>query len=329
MKRLRLLALVVGVALHFFAALLLLRGGPLALPILAHVAGSAAWGLGAVPLFPAALRAAWWFGGACALLFPVVGPLTSLALAAILRRPPVDHSARRYVVWNDQPVVESRDTLPAGAAGQSIVEILQSPRIQLRRNAVLALRELDPQLAVPLLRKGLQDSDEQVRIYAQNILSTMLERFETGLKELDQRLAAEPEAALHAIRLAEHYYELVYLDVAGDDDTAAHYLAKAQTLLARAAMLAPGDGQIPLLGLKCALRARDLAAAEHWFAQLEARGYDVPQVLPWHMELVFLRGDWPRLRELFTTFEHDRIVNPRIAELVQFWTPAPAAKVQS
>jgi hypothetical protein len=324
MTPLRLIACTSGALLHAFALSLLVREQPLAWPLLAHLGGAFAWGYGAAGWLPVTQRRLWWFTAAPAVLFPVLGPLTSLALVLTLRLPPVDRSVRRYVVWNDEPQTALSDSLPAGAASRSIVEILQSPRTQLRRNAILALRDLDPQLAIPLLRKGLQDSDEQVRIYSQNILSTMLERYESGLKELARRLAAEPGAALHAVRLAEQYHELVYLDVAGDDETAAHYLNQALALLARAADLSPADPTIAFLALRCAIRARNLPAAEHWFARLEAGGYDVRQVLPWRMELVFLQADWARLRELFVVYHRSQIVNPRIDDLVRFWNLAPA-----
>jgi hypothetical protein len=327
MSRARALALIVGLLLHALALWLMSGDALLAWVLLAHVAGSLAWGYGAAILLPLGQHQHWWFMAAPALLFPVLGPLTSLALARTLRRPPVDRSARRYVIWSEEPQTAFTTALPSSAAGQSIVEILQSPRIQLRRNAVLALRDLDPQLAIPLLRKGLQDSDEQVRIYAQNILSSMLERYESGIKELTQRVSAEPLAALNAVRLAEQYHELVYLDVAGDDETAAHYLAQAQSLLLRAADLAPEDREIAFLGLKCAIRARDSVAAEQWAGRLDRDGYDVRQTLPWLMELFFMQGNWTRLREMFAVFERSQMVNPRIEELVRFWTRAtpPAA----
>ena len=319
MNRLRLIALIVGAVLHLVALLLLARDSALLWPLLAHLAGAFAWGYGATEFLPFGQRQFWWLMTAPTLFFPVLGPIASLALARTLRRPPVDRSADRYVVWNEEPQTELTSSLPAGVAGQSTVEILQSPRTQLRRNAVLALRDLDPQMAIPLLRKGLQDSDEQVRIYAQNILSTMLERYETGIKELAQRVTAEPAAAIHAVRLAEQYHELVYLDVAGDDETAAHYLDQAQTLLLRAAELAPHDREIAQLGLKCAIRARRLPAAEQWFARLESLGPDIGETLPWLMELVFMQGNWTRLRELFAIFKRSEIVNPRIEELLRFW----------
>ena len=327
MTRLRPIALLVGALLHVLALVLLARDASFVGVLVAHVLGALAWGWGATVFLPLSSHPVWWFLAAPALLFPLLGPLASLALARILRRPPVDRSAQRYVILSDETQAVFTEYLPAGAAGQSIVEILQSPRTQLRRNAILALRELDPTLAIPLLRKGLQDSDEQVRIYAQNILSTMLERFETALKEFQQRLDSEPAAAAPAVRLAEQYYELVYLDVAGDDETAAHYLGKALALLDRAATVASADAEVAFLGLKYALRARDAATARRWLARLETRSIETQQTLPWRMELAFLEGDWAALRELFDTFVRARHVNPRIQEIIRYWTPPPASAV--
>ncbi len=326
MTPLRLIALGLGLILHGAALSALHFDYGLGWALAAHLLGALTWGYGAAGLLPSVQRAYWWFSAAPALVFPLLGPVTSLALIFTLRLPSVDRSARRYIVWNDEPQNGRTDSLPASASSQSIVEILQSPRTQYRRNAILALRELDPQLAIPLLRKGLQDSDEQVRIYAQNILSTMLERYEGGLKELAQQMAAEPAVAVHAVRLAEQFHELVYLDVAGDDETAAHYLRQALDLLARAAELSPDDQEIAFLGLRCAIRARELDAAEQWFERLQRGGYDVRQVLPWRMELVFMQGDWARLRELFVVYRRGQIINPRIDDLARFWEGSPPVR---
>ncbi len=325
MKLLRFLALIAGAVLSAVAMILLWQERFVAWTLTAHLVSAALWGWGLAQFLGLEQRSAWWLPASTAAIAPVAGPLASLALVWLLRRPPQDHTEQRYLVWNEQPVSEKGAALPSGGAGQSIVAILQSPRTELRRRAVLALRELDPQLAIPLLRKGLQDSDEQVRIYTQNILSALIERFEGGLKELEQRFAAEPNIAIHAVRVAEQYYELVYLNVAGDEQTAGHYLTKALALLTRAAELAPDDREIGFLALKCALRARDLPAAQTWFRYLETHGYDSRQVLPWQMELMFLQGDWKRLQELFRVLRRSGTVNPRIESLAQFWL-GPADK---
>ncbi len=324
MNRRHQLALLAGALLHGFALVWFVRHGGVGLSLLAHILGAAAWGFGLAAYMPGTVREAWWLPAGCALVFPVAGLVAAVALVFTVRRPPRDRSEQRYVIWNEQAKSEWNDPLPAGSSGQSIVEILQSPRTQLRRNAVLALRELDPQLAIPLLRKGLQDSDEQVRIYAQNILSGMLERFEGGIKELEQKLRDNPDAAQPARRLAEQFFELVYLDVAGDDETAAHYLSKALALLDRAAAAAPDDREIPLLGLKYALRARQPAIARAWSERIDPAQVDSQHVLPWRMELAFQEGDWTALRTLFAAFARGRYFNPRIDEVARFWGAAPA-----
>lgn len=321
-----LVALAIGVILHAVVLLWLLRTGePILLLLAGHIVGAIAFGWGIAGVTRGRATRAWLMPVAMGLTFPLAGLFGAVGMLLVLRRPPVDRSARRYIVWNDEPHADWPDALPAGASGQSIVEILQSPRTQLRRNAILALRELDPSVAIPLLRKGLQDSDEQVRIYAQNILSSMLERFEEGVKQLEQKLAANAGEAITAMRLAEQYFELVYLEVAGDDETAAHYLGKALALLERAHEAAPHDRAIAVLGFKYALRGRNPTVARRWLGLLEDKTVDAQHVLPWRMELAFLEGDWAELRRLFGEFAQARYVNPRIEELAQFWHEKPEA----
>lgn len=311
-------ALVAGVLLQLAALEGLLHLRPGALILLLHVAGAFAWGVGTAALLPAAQRSAWWLPGGCALIFPGLGPLASLWLMRGLRTRKLEDTDHRYVIWNQQPH-ESLNDLPAAASAQSIAEILQSPRTQLRRNAILALRDLDPPLAIPLLRKGLQDSDEQVRIYAQNILSAMLETFEARIKDLEAKFLANPRAAATARRLAEQFFELVYLDVAGDEAMASHYLGKALELLEHAFAANPADREIALLGLKFALRARYQPLARLWYDRIPSDSLTAPHVLPWRMELAFLENDWPEMRRLFATFLAAGHINPRIDEIIRFW----------
>jgi hypothetical protein len=321
-RRLRLPALGLGLLLHLAALAGLLLGGSIGWILPAHLAGAAAWGFGAAARGPGDWRAAFWLPAGCALVFPVLGPLGALYLMAGLRRRPVDNDAGRYVVWNAESL-DTRAPPPPSTAVQSVIEILQSPRTQLRRNAILALRELEPAMAIPLLRKGLQDSDEQVRIFSQNILSAMLERFEARIKDLEEKLRTDIEAAATGRQLAEQYYELVYLDVAGDDRMAEYYLAKAIALLEHAAAAAPEDNEIALLGLKYALRARNAPLAQAWAERLGPSALEAQHVLPWRMELAFLEGDWTRLRQLLAAFAAAGHINPRLDEIIRFWSGEP------
>ena len=183
----------------------------------------------------------------------------------------------------------------------------------------MAVKELEVKLALPLLRKGLQDSDEQVRIYAQNILSGLLESFEGRIKELERRSKKSPVEVATMVSLAEQYFELVYLDVAGDEETSDHLLAKAVGMLDDAAKRAPRDGHIALLRLRYALRRRDVAGAEAALKKAEALKIDSQMVLPWQMELAFQKKNWGELRRLFEVFVDRGFVNPRIEALARFW----------
>jgi len=319
MNPVRSIALVLAFILQGLALWLLVTGRLEWLAFALHLAGAAAWGWGAAPWLPPQETRAWWLLATCALMFPIIGLLASFALLHQLRAAPPENNTLRYVIWSDRTQTEWSPTLPTGAAGMSIVEILQSPHTQLRRNAALALRDLDPQLAIPLLRKGLQDSDEQVRIYAQNILRAMLERFEASVKALEQKLAQEPDAVPFAVNLAEQYFELVYLDVAGDDETAAHYLGKAIALLEQAAIRAPNDGRIACLGLKYALRARDVAAARRWLEHVERCQVEPQQVLPWSMELAFMERNWSQVNAQLAAFTEAGYINQPIEEISAFW----------
>lgn len=298
------------------AALLQSRAG--ALILILQCGGALAWGFGATVLLPPTQRSAWWLPAGCALTFPVLGLLASLWLIHGLRHRRAEDHDHRYLVWNQQPR-ENLNELPVAASAQSIIEILHSPRTQLRRNAILALRDLDPPLAIPLLRKGLQDSDEQVRIYAQNILSAMLETFESRIKELEAKFFANPRAGATARRLAEQFFELVYLDVAGDEAMASHYLAKALELLEHAFEADPADREVAVLGLKFALRARVVPLARVWLDRIPTDIQLAQHVLPWRMELAFQEQDWSEMRRLFAAFQAAGHINPRLDEVIQFW----------
>lgn len=324
MTRLRHISILLAVVSQGLALWLLLTTRSEWLALVLHTAGALAWGWGTAIFLSTPQQRAWWLPAVAALVFPVGGLLASLALIRQLRTLPPANAAPRYIVWRKQQQVDWTPSLPAGARGTSIVEILQGPNTQLRRNATLALRDLDPLFAIPLLRKGLQDSDEQVRIYAQNILSAMLERFEATVKALEQRRAADPGAVAPAVNLAEQYFELVYLGVAGDDETAAHYLKLASALLENAATLAPTDGHIAFLGLKYALHARDTAAAHRWLQRVDQCKVEPQQVLPWRMELDFLEGNWDRLKAQLAASVQAGYINPRIEALASFWLQ-PAA----
>lgn len=320
------LARIVGVSAQLGSGALLLDPGSIGLVLLLHGGGALAWGWGS----PGPPGPDGWRGralaGVFALLIPGVGWLVSGLVGWMLNRPPPKVERTPLLVWRDRKVRDNFHVPRNLGPRASIAEILRGPNPESRRNAILAVKDLDVRAALPLLRKGLQDSDEQVRIFAQNALSDLLEKFEKRIKVLETRSRDRPTDVAAAVGLAEQYFELVYLEVAGDEETGAHLLQQAVTILNRAAAQAPQNPRVALLQLRYALRQRNGAIAREALDRVKRLKVDEQVVLPWEAELAFVSRDWAKLKALLAHFVDQRFVNPRIEALAAYWHRTEASK---
>lgn len=316
-------AIVLGALIQLLGGYFLLQSYPLWAVLVTHVLGAALSGMGALALAPDRNRESAWFAGVIALLIPGVGWMVTLLIVGLLNLNPPRSVDRSLLVWRDRNLRQERGIRKGIGVGNSIAEILRGPDPSKRRSAILASRELDVKQALPLLRKGLQDSDEQVRIYAQNILSGMLESFEGRIKELEKRSRERPADSATAVSLAEQYFELIYLDVAGDEETSNHLLGKAVETLEQAAAQSPENSHVAMLQLRYALRQRDAKRAARAVEKLSSLPVDDQMVLPWQIELAFQQRDWKRMRELLRRFVSRGYMNPRIEQLARFWKVEP------
>lgn len=317
-------ALVLGALLQVYSGYLIWQSDELFFGLGGHIGGAFLWGWGSVVLQSSLTRWSAWFGAVVALVIPGVGWVCSGVVFIIMRAKPPRAKGRTLVVWRDRNLRSEVGVVGRKGVRSSIAEILRGPEPSSRRSAILAVKELDVRMALPLLRKGLQDSDEQVRIYAQNILSGLLESFESRIKDLEKRAATFPVEAATAVSLAEQYFELVYLDVAGDEETSEHLLAKAIKMLDDAAQQSPDDGHIALLRLRYALRQRDVNAASATLRKLAELEVDKQMVMPWEIELAYQCHDWTEMRRLLREFVRKGFVNPRIEALAKFWRATEA-----
>lgn len=281
-----------------------------------QVAGALGWGVG-VYGGGRVLRGA--LAGVFALMIPGAGWLVALAVEWIVGSKPPRREERPLLVWRDRKVKDNFQFVRNVGPRSSIAEILRGPDPASRRNAILAVKELDVRAALPLLRKGLQDSDEQVRIFAQNSLSDLLEKFESRIKALEARSQSHPTDVAAAVGLAEQYFELVYLEVAGDEETSDHLLGKAMAILDRAARQSPENPRVALLQLRYALRQRDREAARAALERVKTLQVDEQVLLPWETELAFIERDWSAVKRLLARFSEKRFVNPRVEALAEYW----------
>lgn len=319
----RKIALILGATTQLVSGYCLFEAYPLWAVLILHIIGASLWALGALILSPEPSKEYGWFAGIGALLIPGIGWLVSLVTLLLLNLKPPPTIDRSLLVWRDRNLRREKGVRKRIGVGASIAEILRGPDPSKRRSAILASKELDVKLALPLLRKGLQDSDEQVRIYAQNILSGMLESFEGRIKELEKRSRDKPADSATAVSLAEQYFELIYLDVAGDEETSNHLLGKAVETLEQAAVQSPSNSHIALLQLRYSLRQRDTERAVKALEKLKSFSMDEQMVLPWQAELAYQQRDWKSMRSLLGRFLSRGYMNPRIEQLAKFWKAEP------
>jgi hypothetical protein len=285
MTRARGITLAVSAAVaEAVAALALLGGGPspaaVGLALALHALGAwlamrlldgGARGFGLPPVTSLALVAA--------LLLPVVGPLgLGLLLRSVGRR-------ARAAPAGPPPVITRMPGLPAAApagldgdapspndadnpnqnhlgpgALAARLRFAREPAARVR--AVLATRRLDGARATPLLRQGLRDRHEDVRLLAYALLEDRERQGDATIRGLLAALGAAPEprrAAVHE-QLAHAYWELCYQRlVAGELESFA--LTRTLEHLDAAGAAGPTAGGRWLLRARVLLRQRDPAAA--------------------------------------------------------------------
>lgn len=256
---------------------------------------------------------------------PIVGPLAVYSLLQIIRTPPPQKKERQLYLFGETELGQLKQSGPnqrhlLSTAG----EIMNQRDSEARRNAILAMRHVPPMFAIPLLRRGLQDSDEQVRIYAQNILSRFVEQHEEDIKNIEKK--ADGGSTIRAqTTLAELYHEMVYLGLVTDDEVRSFYLEKAMQLLRDAHRQAPSNAGVLFQLLKYALQAERAEEADDALKKLRALDYPEPLLEPWDVELAFLRRDWRGFRDKLAAAQRSLLSEPKLKQLADFWLKkAPA-----
>ena len=143
---------------------------------------------------------------------PLVGLLLAFAYAQLIVRLRPAHNLDRKYYFGDTPYLTDRkDKATFSKTTHSIVEILNSPNTETRRKAILAVRNLDLPSAIPILRRAQEDTDEQVRIFARNVLTQIIVDLESALKMIEAEGVESESGVDQVIYVIERYHELVDL----------------------------------------------------------------------------------------------------------------------
>jgi hypothetical protein len=197
---------------------------------------------------------------------------------------------------------------------------------QKRVASVMALRRMDAQRAVPLLRVALGDKHEDVRLLAYAILERrekeLRGRIEVLLSDLEG-LQAGSEAAEGKQRaavlkaLAEQHWELVHGGFLSGD-------VEKQTLLSAvnyghdSLLLAP-DGSLALLLARMQLRARKPASAQRYLSAASELGVANSVLAPLYAETAFLLRRFDAIGPLLAEAGSATLARPKLDAVARFW----------
>ena len=265
--------------------------------LLAHGAACLMFGLSLPHVLPVRYRSlaltSFVFIFATAFFIPVLGmPGLILGLLPALYR---QQHVQVIVCSHPIPALPERLATPRRGAAKPGVSHLagflhHAADPQKRREALIATLALDDRHAVPLLRMGLKDRDDEVRRLAHVLLNRKEKAIETRIRDgLAELSVAEPEMRYFFHKaLAHDYWELASLGSPRGGSLMP--LREHSRVHAHAGLkLCPQDAALQFLLGRILLHGMDLDAAGAAFEQAREAGIDARKTMPFLAEIAFLK----------------------------------------
>lgn len=243
-----------------------------------------------------------WLFLSLSLTLPVVGMFGLYGLLFTLQRWfDADRIAQLHLRRADRmtlsPGHRSADDKSAAMNTGKLIDVLQhSAEPAQRIEAILATLRLPDHDAINILRVALRDGEDDIRLLAYALLAQVDKRYfnaiQTSLNLLDQ--AGETQKALLCKRIAQEYWELVWVGLARGE-TARPILDKALHYAQRALEGCADDAGLQFLLGKILLRLKrhDEARVALWRAELE--GMATARITPYLREMMLSRHRAPSM----------------------------------
>ena len=259
-------------------------------------------------------------GFSCTL--PILGPFCILLLLGVIkekRRCKGDENGEEFVFGSRIPDASELDLGSGVQSVDSILQIMIGADPHARRNLILATKRLSSEQAVPILRTGLRDCDEETKLYSQAMLSQLVERCEKNITELKKQVEEFPGDREALFRLAEQYYELVELDLVTDAEMQRFYVLRAIELLEEVHSIDLDDSDTLFRLVRYHLRIEQLEEAEGYLNRLRERGLSAELLEPFEIEILFCRRSWSQFRKRIQSTLVNRFCDPSLQEAGEFW----------
>ncbi|MGM0823111.1 MAG: hypothetical protein ACQEUY_00130 [Pseudomonadota bacterium] len=210
----------------------------------------------------------------------------------------------------------SADTTAMREGLTSVLSYSESP--VLRQEAILACRHLPRRQAIGLLRLGLADPTDDVRLLAYSMLSGVERDVDERIQSLTQQREREGDLYGHyAEALAVLHWEYDYLALA-QGSTVGFYLTHALAYIDQAIGHANLAHRQLLRGRIC-LALKDYHGAEAAFRQCEAMGMDDDDLAPYRAEQAFQTHHYPAIREHLLRLSPATQRHPVLHPLMEYW----------
>ena len=291
-----------------------------------HIIASMVLPFSLYPSLPKSYREDWWLSSG--LIFgisstlPLFGPICVLLILKLLNKTPNSQPSSvdsLFVTGSRVPSAEEHDFVSGQDGSQSILQIMVGPDPIARRNLILATKRLRAEQAIPILRTGLRDDDEEVKLYSQGILSKLVEQYEKSIAELKLALEKAPEETDLMVRLGELYFEIVDLDLITDVDLQIFYVNRSIALLTQVTAIEPNNEEAILKVMKYHLRLEQTTEAAACLQSLKDKGVSSELIEPVEVELLFLSRSWDSFRAKVRDGMLNPFCDPDLLSVEEFW----------
>lgn len=236
---------------------------------------------------------------------------------------------QRDVLWKDIPVPElpykpvivgAHPTYGEGG----LFSVIQSARDTQRRvDAVIAARQINDKMAVPLLQEALKDPEDDVRLFAYAVLdaktTSITDRIASLLPEAET-VKGDAKARIY-YALAQNYWELSFLGLA-TGNTLEFVLNEAEKFANQASDLGWAGSDIEfLIGRICLRQGKYLEAKKYFNSSLE-NGALESAILPFLAEIFYEMKELGEVRAMLDRLNKSCDGNSPIPAVVKSWSVA-------
>ena len=297
-----------------------------AIVVLLHGFASLALAIGIHPFLPQSYQASralshsLIFGLSSSL--PIFGPSCVFIILSLIRKTKScsqERSKEPWVVGSKVPSAEYSDYSSGRDAAESILQVMIGSDPIARRNLILATKRLPPDQAIPVLRTGLRDSDEETKLYSQAMLSQIEEKYEKTIADLKIECEQRPEDLECRLKLAEQFFEVVDLELVADPELQEFYVASAIDLLEQVVSAQPSHERALIDLVRYHLRIHDSQSASSWLHRLRDLKVSNDLLEGFEIEILFNQRSWETFRERIRAGMTNRFCDPALQAAGEFW----------